>query len=185
MTRREAAPPLPSSSSFFSFEIDAAEFCGALHQRNKEIGVVVGDDALEDGGDAFEAHAGVHAGFRQRRERAAGVAIELHEDEIPDFDVAAAVAGKFAIGVAFFGGGRAHVVENFAARAAGAGIAHGPEIIFEAGNGERCARPEHSAQPELARFFVHAKVVAGSDFRAAKHRDIQLVFAECQTSPEK
>ena len=44
---------------FFAREIDAAEFSGAFHQRHKQIGVVVGDDALEDGGDAFEAHTSV------------------------------------------------------------------------------------------------------------------------------
>ena len=42
-------------------------------------------------------------GFGSGVERAARVAIELHEHEIPDLDVAAALAGEFAVGVAFFG----------------------------------------------------------------------------------
>ncbi len=70
---------------------------------------------------------------------AGGVAVELHEDQVPDFYVAAAVAGELALliaNVAFFGGFDAHVVENFAAGAAGAGVAHGPEIVFEAGDGD-------------------------------------------------
>ena len=78
-------------------------------------------------------------GFGKRSERARGVAVELHEDQVPDFYVAAAVAGELALliaNVAFFGGFDAHVVENFAAGAAGAGVAHGPEIVFEAGDGD-------------------------------------------------
>ncbi len=52
-------------------------------------------------------------GFGRGLRLAAGVAIELHEDQIPDFDVAAAIAGELAIGVALIGGGRAHVVVRF------------------------------------------------------------------------
>src|SRR5258707_1180159 len=50
---------------FFANKIDAAQFRGAPYQRHKEIGVVVGDDALEDGSDAVETHAGIHTGFWQ------------------------------------------------------------------------------------------------------------------------
>src|SRR5262245_28553262 len=107
------------------------KFRGALQQRNKEIGVVVGDDALQDGGGAFKAHAGVHAGLGQRGQDAAGVAVELHKNKVPDFDVAAAVARKFAMGVALFGSSRAHVVVNFAAWSAGTGITHGPKVVFQ------------------------------------------------------
>ncbi len=49
--------------AFFEFllalEIDAAKFGGALHQRHEKVRVVIGDDSLEDGGDAFEAHASI------------------------------------------------------------------------------------------------------------------------------
>ena len=99
-------------------------------QRSKQICVEVADFVFEDGGHAFEAHAGVDGRLRQGIELAASVAVELHEDEVPDFDIASAVAGKSAIGVALIGRRRAHVVENLAARAARAGVAHGPEILF-------------------------------------------------------
>ncbi len=91
---------------------------------------------MEDGGDAFEAHAGVHAGLGQWTQLTTGVTVVLHEDEIPDFNVTAAVAGEFTIGVALLGSGRPHVVVNFAARSAGAGVAHCPEVFFQTGNGE-------------------------------------------------
>ena len=60
------------------------------------------------------------------------VAVELHEDEVPDFDVAAAVAGEGTVGVSLIGSGDAHVVVNLAAGAAGTGVAHLPEIVFQA-----------------------------------------------------
>src|SRR5713101_5174085 len=50
---------------FLALEVDAAEFGSALHQRHKQIRIVVGDDTLEHGGDAFKPHAGVNAGLWQ------------------------------------------------------------------------------------------------------------------------
>ncbi len=82
------------------------------------------------------------------------IAIELHEDEIPDFHVAAALAAELAIGVALVGRGGAHVVENFAARAARAGIAHGPEIFFQPGNGNDAIFRSAGFFPERGRFGV-------------------------------
>ena len=101
------------------------------HQRLKQVGVVVRDDALENTRDAFQPHAGINAGHRQGREGAAGVAVELHEDEVPDFDVAATVTGKFAIRVPFVRSRGAHVVMNLAAWPARAGVTHGPEVVLE------------------------------------------------------
>ena len=74
---------------------------GVLHQRRKEIGLENADSVLQNGSHAFETHAGINRGLRERIQLAVGVAIELHEDEVPDFDVAAAIAGEFAIGVTF------------------------------------------------------------------------------------
>jgi hypothetical protein len=50
---------------------------------------------LQDRREALEPHARVDAGLRQRRERALRIAVELHEHEVPDLDVAVAVlAGR-------------------------------------------------------------------------------------------
>ena len=46
---------------------DAAEFAGAVDDGADEIGVVVRELALQDGGDALEAHAGIDGRARQRR----------------------------------------------------------------------------------------------------------------------
>src|SRR6266576_680568 len=37
-----------------------------FQQRHEQLRIVIGDDALEDGGDALEAHAGVDAGLGER-----------------------------------------------------------------------------------------------------------------------
>jgi len=58
--------------------------------------------------------------------------------------------------VALLGGFGAHVVMNFAARAAGAGIAHGPEIFFQAGDGDDAIGGDFSASQKLAGFFIDA-----------------------------
>ena len=82
---------------------------------------------LHHGGHALQAHAGIHRRLGQRVHGAALVAVKLHKHAVPDFDKAVAV---------FFCAARraapdmvAVVVENFRARAAGAGVAHLPEII--------------------------------------------------------
>ncbi len=62
----------------------------------------------------------------------AGIAVKLHEHQIPDLDIASAVAAKSAIRVSLIRSRQAHVVMNLAARTAGAGVAHLPEIVFRA-----------------------------------------------------
>ena len=66
-------------------------FAAACDQVPEQVDVVVAVHALHDSRDALEAHAGVDRRFRQRRHRAVGRAVELHENEIPDLDVAVAV----------------------------------------------------------------------------------------------
>src|SRR5882672_7480284 len=105
------------------------QFSCAFNQRGKQICIKIADLALEDCGETFEACAcidrGLRQGFEMRLEAIAldiaqvAYAVELHEHQVPDFDVAAALAAEFAVGVTLIGSGGAHVVVNFAARAAG------------------------------------------------------------------
>ncbi len=48
-------------------------------------------------------------GFGSGVDRARSVTIELHEDQVPDFDVASAVAAEFAVRMALIGRGWTHV----------------------------------------------------------------------------
>ncbi len=69
----------------------AGDRCGSGDQAAEQVDVVVAVHALHHGGDALQAHAGIHRGLGQRRQLAVGGAVELHEDQIPDLDVAVAV----------------------------------------------------------------------------------------------
>ena len=100
--------------------------CGA-NQVPKQVDLVVGVNALQHRRDALQAHSGVDRRLGQRMELPGFVAVELHEDEIPDLDVAVA----FGLARAWRAAGDAGpvVVEDLAARPARAGIGHLPEII--------------------------------------------------------
>jgi len=97
------------------------------YQVPEQIDLVVRVHALENGCDPLQAHARVHARFGQGRHRALVVPIELHENEIPDLDV--------AIAFGFARAGRAArdpgpvVVKDFAAGTAGARVGHLPEVV--------------------------------------------------------
>ncbi len=112
-------------------------------------------------------------------------AVELHEDEVPDFDVAAAVAGEFAIAFAAAGlrgssTARAHVVENFAARAARTGIAHLPEIFLEAGNFDDAIFRRAGLDPERRGVVIGRKFLS-AELSAAENGEIELIEQEAQT----
>ena len=113
---------------------------------------------MQDGGDAFESGSGVDGGLGQRVEHAVGAAVELHEDEVPDFDVAAALAGELALsggalGQLLVAGGDAHVVVNLRAGAAGAGVAHLPEVFLHA-EFEDALGLDADLEPEVVGFAV-------------------------------
>ena len=96
-------------------------------QALEQVDLVVAVHVLQDGGQALQAHAGVHAGRGQRGDAAVLVHLELHEHVVPDLDEAIAVfvgrSGRPA------GDVRAVVIEDLAARPAGAGVGHHPEVV--------------------------------------------------------
>ena len=118
----------------------------------EEIRVVDRVHALHDGRKPLEPHALVDRRLRQRREFALGVAVELHEDEVPDLDVAV------ALGV---GGTRrparnalAVIVEDLRTRPAWPRVAHGPEVLFRADPGETALVDADVVEPEGCGFVV-------------------------------
>ena len=56
-------------------------------EGREEVRVVVAADPLDNARDALEAHPSIHRRFRQGMQNASFIAIELHEDQIPNFDV--------------------------------------------------------------------------------------------------
>jgi len=98
---------------------------------------VIGEPAgaLDDRGDALEAHAGVHVLRGQRGEGAVGVGVVLDEDVVPDLDAAGvgAVDQRGPLGLLLGRGlprAGAQVDVDLGARTAGAGLAHHPEVVL-------------------------------------------------------
>ena len=121
-------------------------------QALEQVDLVVAVHVLEHGGDPLEPHAGVHARLRQRGQRAVGGTLELHEDEVPDLDVAVPVllrrAGRPA------GDLGAVVVEDLRARPAGPGIAHRPEVVLRADADDPLGGHADVLDPNAFRFVV-------------------------------
>src|SRR4029079_8261842 len=107
-----------------------------LDDRLEEIGVVVRAPALHDGRDALEAHARVDTGRGQRRQLAGRVPVVLHEHEVPDLEPAVALAldaDALAPRLHLRAGQVVTLEEvDLRARPAGAGLAHGPEVLLRA-----------------------------------------------------
>ena len=115
---------------------------------------------LQDSGDALQAHAGIDARTWQWGHHPLLVAIELHEDEIPDLDVAV------TIGLGRTGRTTRHVgpvvVEDFGTWTAGAGIGHLPEVVTLVGHATGLVADAHAAlgwHADLAGPYVVGLVV--------------------------
>ncbi|MNG70408.1 hypothetical protein D3C79_287930 [compost metagenome] len=103
--------------------------CG--NQLAEQIDFIVGVHMLQHRGNAFQAHTGIYRRFWQRQHSAVRLAVELHENDVPDLDVTIAILFRAAwratpdvIAV---------IVEDLGARAAWAGIAHLPEVVGREG----------------------------------------------------
>ena len=111
-------------------------FCGGrttqdvgcrLQQVLEQVDFIVAVNTLQNRSNPLQPHASVHRGFGQVQHLAVGGAVVLHEDHVPDLDVAVAVFFRAARGATRHI--RAVVVENLGARATGPGITHLPEVI--------------------------------------------------------
>src|SRR5690242_15509906 len=108
--------------------------------------------ALHDSSDAFQPHTRIHRGLGKRSELAVRRTLELHEDEIPDFDVAITIFIRRAGGAAW--DMRTVIVENLAARAARTGISHGPEVRLLSHARKSVGRDADLLQPNVGGLIV-------------------------------
>ena len=105
----------------------ASDFRYRLDQRAEQVDVIVRVNVLQHRSNTLQTHTGIYRRLRQRFHRAIGLAVELHEDDVPDLNVAVAV---------FFRASRrappnvvAVIVEDFGARAARTSVTHLPEVV--------------------------------------------------------
>ena len=145
-------------------------------QRLEHVDVVIVGLALQHGRDALEAHAGVDRGLGQVEAGRLVDLLVLHEDEVPDLDPAVAVLVRAARRPARDVG--AVIVEDLRARAARAGVAHGPEIVAGADPDDAPLVEPGDLAPQLERL-----VVAGVD-RDQEPVPVEAVFLGDQVPGE-
>ncbi len=139
--------------------VDAGELRHGEDQVAHHVDVVVRQFALQDRGDALEPHAGVDRRARQVQALAGRDLLELHEHEVPELEE--------AIAVLLGGAGRAApelvalVVEDLGAGAAGAGVAHLPEIVGGRDADDLRVREAGDLLPQLRRLVV--RVIDGDE----------------------
>ncbi len=100
---------------------------GSFDKGVENVDFVIAVHVLQNGGQTLQTHAGVDARCGQLDQTAISLHVKLHEHVVPNFNKAVAVF----IGAAWRAAGdlRAVVVKNLAARAAGAGVGHHPEVV--------------------------------------------------------
>ena len=129
--------------------VRAQEVPHAREDRREQVRVVVVGHALDDAGDALQAHARVHAGCRQRGQAAVRVELELHEHEVPDLEPARAVLAVVGDALRALGEVGAAVVVELAARAARTHVPHPPPVRLVAGREVAPADQTLRRQPDL------------------------------------
>src|SRR5450432_3224506 len=134
----------------------ATEFSGAIENRAGAVDLVQVVDALTDRRHALETHAGVDVLRRQlTKDReallvATRAALELHEDQVPDLEVALLVRDR---ATASAKRGPA-VVVDLAARAAWPRHAHRPEVVGHAPALDALVWHPNDVVPDRGRFVV-------------------------------
>ncbi len=107
----------------------AGDVANRRQQRHEQVRVVVRDHTLQNRRDPLEAHAGVDGRRGQRIQRPVRLPVELHEDVVPDLDVAVAVAGDAEADRFRTGEVVAAEVVHLRASPARPGVAHLPEVV--------------------------------------------------------
>jgi hypothetical protein len=108
--------------------LTARAWSASTRDGAEEVGVEVVRHSLEDRRDPFQPRPGVHRRLGERRHHTRRVALELHEDEVPDFQRLVARPVDELRSVAREIG--ALVVVKLRTGTAGPGLSHGPEVVL-------------------------------------------------------
>ena len=109
--------------------LDSRQLGRGLQNGSKQIGVIVGVDPLEHRRHPLQTGAGVDGRVGQRIHLAAPVAVVLHEDQVPDLQIATTLGPFFPLHRRQLG---VDVDKDLATGATGTGLTHGPEIVLGA-----------------------------------------------------
>ncbi len=142
----------------------------------EDVGVVVGVLALEGAHQALESHTGVDDVHRELLERAVGLAVELHEHEVPDLNHLGVVhVHQLAAGhlLLLLVGTRVEVYLR--AGTAGACVAHLPEVVVLVAVDDVVGG--HVLEPELCSLVVALQAFF---FRTLEHGDVEVFRVEVQ-----
>jgi hypothetical protein len=132
--------------------VGAGQLGDGADQGDEQIDLVIVVLALQHRRDTLQTGAGIDRRFRQRIADAALELLELHEHEIPDLDEAVAfLLGRTRRSAPDL---VAVIEENFRARAAGAGVAHLPEIVGAGDADDAGLRKACDLFPEIERLVV-------------------------------
>ena len=111
--------------------LPAGEPLNLGNDRCEDIRIIVGVLSLHQAHQTLEAHTGINHVHLQRFETAVSLAVELHEDNVPDFDdLRMILVDEFFTGHFRFLFLRTEVDMNLRARPAGSRIAHLPEVVM-------------------------------------------------------
>src|SRR5262249_48319335 len=85
------------------------------------------------------------------------IPIELHENEIPDFDITATLTWKGAVGVSPLAGFGAEVIVNLGAWSTRASVAHLPEVVLLVESDNPVGRNANFFGPDSGGFVIFAE----------------------------
>ena len=131
---------------------DPGQTFGSCNEIAEGVGIVIVMHPLHHCGDPFQPHAGIDRGFGQRRAIAIGILVKLHEDQVPYLDKAVTIFVR-RTGRAT-GNVLAMIVEDFAARTARPGIAHGPEIVARRDADDPLIGQAGNLAPQIKRLVI-------------------------------
>ena len=145
-------------------------------QRRPQIGVVVAALVLQHADQALEAHARVHMLRGQRLQRAALLAVELDEHQVPDLQHIGVAAVHLLGGVA-----PADAIEvDLAARAARTRLAHLPEVVLHVAGNHVIFRQELAPQRACLQVGFQSRFLV-----AAEVRGVQTILGQAVHAGEQ
>ena len=166
-----------SDIHFFILTVSLVAKCSDFfNNRLENVGIVIRSLALNSHTQTFEAHTGIDMTSGQRFQRSVGLAVELHEHEVPDFNylrmtfvhqAKTVYQSAFAVGT--------KVDMNFRARTARTRIAHFPEVVVLVTINNTFFGKIFC--PNSSSFVVTTQAFGGTSF---EHGGIQTIFVELQ-----